>query len=55
MAELLRVLRTIHRALRAQPIPNPFLFRRIAITPGLVRLDYRMQPSFAPAHRRGAR
>ncbi|WP_281081646.1 hypothetical protein [Variovorax paradoxus] len=55
MAELLRVLRTIHRALRAQPIPNPFLLHRIEAMPGLLRLGYRLRPSPAPVHRRGAR
>lgn len=52
MAELLRIL---HRTLHVQPMPRPFLFRCIAVTPGLVRLGYRLRPSRACAHRRGAR
>jgi len=55
MAELLRVLRTLHRTLHAQPMPRPLLFRCIAVTPGLVRLGYRLRPTRACAHRRGAR
>jgi hypothetical protein len=55
MAELLRVLRTLHRTLHAQPMPNPFLLYCIEVMPGLLRLGYRLRPLPAPVHRRGAR